>query len=101
MGRRGRTRSTSVKPGARALPFRSARSGSLAGPSPHSAPSLFTARPSASGVSAGTARRSITSRPFAQMQHVVAGLVGKRLMYRDLIADNGRSAVWRAEGSGG
>ena len=24
-----------------------------------------------------------------QMQHVVAGLVGKRLMYRDLISDNG------------
>lgn len=30
---------------------------------------------------------------LAQMQHVVAGMVGRRLMYRDLIADNGRSAV--------
>ena len=28
-----------------------------------------------------------------QMEHVVARMVGKRLMYRDLIADNGRSAV--------
>lgn len=32
---------------------------------------------------------------LAQIQHVVAGLVGKRLMYRDLVADNGLSA--RAE----
>ncbi|MCZ0935998.1 MAG: IS1595 family transposase [Gemmatimonadetes bacterium] len=30
---------------------------------------------------------------LAQMQHVVAGMVGRRLMYRDLIADNGRSAL--------
>lgn len=30
---------------------------------------------------------------LAQMQHVVAGLVGRRLLYRDLTADNGRSAV--------
>lgn len=30
---------------------------------------------------------------LAQIQHVVAGLVGKRLMYRDLVADNGLSAV--------
>ena len=30
---------------------------------------------------------------LAQIQHVVAGLVGKRLMYRDLVADNGRSPV--------
>lgn len=28
-----------------------------------------------------------------QMEHVVARMVGKRLMYRDLIADNGRSPV--------
>lgn len=28
-----------------------------------------------------------------QMEHVVAGMVGRRLMYRDLISDNGRSAV--------
>ena len=28
-----------------------------------------------------------------QMEHVVARMVGKRLMYRDLVADNGRSAV--------
>ena len=28
-----------------------------------------------------------------QMEHVVAAMVGKRLMYRDLVADNGRSAV--------
>jgi len=28
-----------------------------------------------------------------QMEHVVAGMVGRRLMYRDLIADNGRSAA--------
>ena len=28
-----------------------------------------------------------------QMHHVVAGMVGRRLLYRDLIADNGRSAV--------
>lgn len=27
-----------------------------------------------------------------QMESVVAGMVGKRLMYRDLIADNGRSS---------
>ena len=30
---------------------------------------------------------------LAQMQHVAAGMIGRRLMYRDLIADNGRSAV--------
>lgn len=30
---------------------------------------------------------------LAQIQHVVAGLVGKRLMYRDLVAGNGRSPV--------
>ncbi|MDE0358599.1 MAG: IS1595 family transposase [Gammaproteobacteria bacterium] len=30
---------------------------------------------------------------LAQMQHVVAAMVGRRLMYRDLIADNGRSAA--------
>jgi len=30
---------------------------------------------------------------LAQIQHVVAGLVGKRLMYRDLIADNGETSV--------
>ena len=30
---------------------------------------------------------------MAQIQHVMAGMVGKRLMYRDLIADNGRSGV--------
>ncbi|MYA17289.1 MAG: IS1595 family transposase [Gammaproteobacteria bacterium] len=30
---------------------------------------------------------------LAQMQHVVMGMVGRRLMYRDLIADNGRSAL--------
>ena len=29
---------------------------------------------------------------ITQMQNVVAGMVGKRLMYRDLIADNGLSA---------
>ena len=29
---------------------------------------------------------------LAQMQHVVAGMVGRQLMYKDLIADNGRSA---------
>lgn len=28
-----------------------------------------------------------------QMEHIVARMVGKRLMYRDLVADNGRSAV--------
>lgn len=28
-----------------------------------------------------------------QMEHIVARMVGKRLMFRDLIADNGRSAV--------
>ncbi len=28
-----------------------------------------------------------------QMEHIVARMVGKRLMYRDLIADNGRSPV--------
>lgn len=32
---------------------------------------------------------------LAQMQHVVAAMVGQRLMYRDLIADNGRSAMAR------
>lgn len=32
---------------------------------------------------------------LAQMQHVVAAMVGRRLMYRDLVADNGQSA--RAE----
>ena len=31
-----------------------------------------------------------------QMRHVVAGLVGKRLMYRDLIADNGLSSGARS-----
>ena len=30
---------------------------------------------------------------LAQMQHVVAGMVGRRIMYRDLIAPTGRSAV--------
>ena len=30
---------------------------------------------------------------LAQMQHVVAGLIGRRLTYRDLVADNGRSAM--------
>ena len=30
---------------------------------------------------------------LAQIQHVVAGMVGRRLMYRDLTADTGRSAV--------
>ncbi len=30
---------------------------------------------------------------LAQLQAVVMGMVGKRLMYRDLVADNGRSAV--------
>ena len=30
---------------------------------------------------------------LAQMQHVVAGLVGRRLMYRDLVAPNGRSSM--------
>ena len=30
---------------------------------------------------------------LAQMQHVVAGLIGRRLTYRNLVADNGRSAV--------
>ena len=30
---------------------------------------------------------------LAQMEHVVAGMVGHRLMYRDLTAYNGRSAV--------
>ena len=30
---------------------------------------------------------------LAQMQHVVCGMVGRRLMYRDLIAPNGRSAL--------
>jgi len=30
---------------------------------------------------------------LAQIQHVVAGLIGKRLTYRRLIEDNGRSAV--------
>lgn len=29
---------------------------------------------------------------LTQMQHVVAALVGRRLMYRDLVADTGRSA---------
>ena len=28
-----------------------------------------------------------------QMEHVVARMVGKRLMYRDLVADNGRPAA--------
>lgn len=28
-----------------------------------------------------------------QMEHVVAGMVGRRLMYRDLVADNGHSAA--------
>lgn len=28
-----------------------------------------------------------------QMHHVVAGMVGRRLLYRDLVADNGQSAV--------
>ena len=27
------------------------------------------------------------------VQHVAAGMIGRRLMYRDLIADNGRSAL--------
>ena len=31
-----------------------------------------------------------------QMTHVAAGLIGKRLMYRALIADNGRSSGARA-----
>ena len=30
---------------------------------------------------------------LAQIQHVVAGLIGRRLTYRDLVADNGRSAM--------
>lgn len=30
-----------------------------------------------------------------QMAHVAAGMIGRRLMYRDLIADNGRSAMAR------
>lgn len=30
-----------------------------------------------------------------QMAHVAAGMVGRRLMYRDLVADNGRAAVAR------
>ena len=30
-----------------------------------------------------------------QMAHVAAGMVGRRLMYRELIADNGRSAPAR------
>jgi len=30
---------------------------------------------------------------LAQIQHVVAAMVGKRLMYRDLVADNGQSPV--------
>ena len=30
---------------------------------------------------------------LAQIQHVVAGLVGRRLMYRDLVADTGESGV--------
>lgn len=30
---------------------------------------------------------------LAQIQHVVAGMVGKRLMYRELTADNGQSAA--------
>ena len=30
---------------------------------------------------------------LAQMQMVVMGMVGKRLTYRNLVADNGRSAV--------
>ena len=30
---------------------------------------------------------------LSQIQHVVAAMVGKRLMYRDLVADNGRSGV--------
>lgn len=28
-----------------------------------------------------------------QMEHIVAKMVGKRLMYRDLVTDNGRSAM--------
>ena len=32
-----------------------------------------------------------------QMQSVVAGMVGKRLMYRDLIADNGLESGARSE----
>ena len=31
-----------------------------------------------------------------QMQDVVAGMVGKRLMYRDLIADNGLASGARS-----
>ena len=34
---------------------------------------------------------------IAQMQHVVAGMVGKRLMYRDLIASNGLDSGARSE----
>ena len=30
---------------------------------------------------------------LAQIQHVVAGLIGRRLTYRNLVADNGRSAM--------
>lgn len=30
---------------------------------------------------------------LAQMQHFVAAMVGKRLMYRGLVADNGQSAA--------
>ena len=28
---------------------------------------------------------------LSQIQHVVAAMLGRRLMYRDLVADNGRS----------
>ena len=34
---------------------------------------------------------------ITQMQHVVAGMVGKRLMYRDLIASNGLASSARGE----
>lgn len=32
-------------------------------------------------------------RKGISLMHVVAGLVGRRLLYRDLVADNGRSRV--------
>ncbi len=45
-------------------------------------------------VSEFAGRHNIRDRDtIDQMEDVVAGLVGRRLMYRDLVADNGRSAV--------
>lgn len=41
----------------------------------------------------GGAAEHLELDTLAQIQHVVAGMVGKRLMDRDLVADNGESSV--------